>query len=282
MPDPPPTLRALDGTTLYLHRWPVETPRGLVLIAHGLGEHGGRYEEAARALNDRGYSVVAPDHRGHGRSQGPRVHARYFHDFLDDLARVETEAVRPGVPLLLWGHSMGGLMVLRYLQSRETRALGAVVQAPWLGHAEHATPFKRFLGRVLGRIWPSARFPAGIRPEMLTHDPERQAAWKSDPLITNAISPRLFEEGTRAWHAVHAAPEALEAPLLFLVPERDPLVDPAATLELADRLGPERAVVLRSADWAHEVHQEVDRRQVFAAIGEWMDGLLERGSRPQG
>jgi len=275
MTEAPPTLRARDGTTLYLHRWPAAEPRGVVLIAHGLGEHGGRYAEAAEALNAACLSVVTPDLRGHGRSQGPRVHVRYFHDFLDDLETVEAEACPDALPLVLWGHSMGGLIVLRYLQSRSSRARAAVVQAPWLGQSDHATPLKRFLGRMLGRVWPSARFPGGIRADMLTHDPERQAAWEADPLIINAISPRLFAEGTRSWEAVHAAPEALELPLLFLVPENDRLVDSAATLELASRLPEERTRVLRSSEWAHEVHQELDRAEVFRTVAEWIVDRLE-------
>ena len=126
----------LGGARLRTLTWTSVSPVGSVLLVHGLGDHAGRYLELAEAMTRAGFAVIAYDQRGHGGSTGKRGHAASFSVFLDDLEAVLTWAREvEGVvhPPFLYGHSMGGLVLLRYLQTRQTAVPGIILSAPWLG-----------------------------------------------------------------------------------------------------------------------------------------------------
>jgi alpha-beta hydrolase superfamily lysophospholipase len=263
-----------DGLRLEVHLWDVDEPRGVVLLVHGLGEHGGRYAEVAEHLNRRGLRVVAPDHRGHGRSAGAPTHVSSFDLFLDDLRRVEEGICGMGIPLAIWGHSMGGLMTIRYLQRSDTRARVAVISAPWLGRPGNAKWWKTAPARAIGALWPSAPMPAGVEGVMLTHDSEKQVQFDDDPLVRRTVSPRLFVEGSRAVTQAFQEVDRLRQDVLFLVPLADQLVNPKETLRFVEMLDSERCAVISRTEWRHEPHNEVDRTSLLNEVGDWLGAKL--------
>ncbi len=263
-----------DGLQLHVHRWEVDDARGTVLVVHGLGEHGGRYAEIAAELNRRGFRVVAPDLRGHGRSEGPATDTPQFDCFLDDVERVEREMCDDAFPLALWGHSMGGLITLRYLQTRGTRARFAVVSAPWLGRSPSAPWWKTTAGRMIGMFRPSAPLPSGVQGWMVTHDEQKQAEYDGDPLVRKTVSPRLFSEGSRAVDRAFEEIDRLTADCLFLVPLADRLVNAPETLRFSGMLPAERCTVWSSEEWRHEPHNEMNRGVLLERVGDWLESKL--------
>ena len=235
-----------------------------------------------RALVARGLSVHAYDQRGHGRSDGRRGDAPSFDRLVADLNHVASSIVgRPtkeksteGTSWFVVGHSMGGLVVLRFLQTRRGHgALGAVLMAPWLATARRVPPWKRLLGRLVGAVAPGLPFPTGMDPDVLTRDPGRLAARARDEHAHSVISPRLFEEVEKAQVAALRAPAVGE--VLFVVPGDDLLVDAGVTSAYATRQDQEATTVLDVPGARHEAWNDLPREDVFRGVARWMDARLD-------
>ena len=274
MTDAAPVVGSVKGPggRLRTLAWPVERPRGRVVVAHGLGEHAGRYLRLAVALTARGWAVLAYDQRGHGASEGVRGHVASFGDFVGDLEVVRTEASRllPGEgPSFLYGHSMGGLVALRLVQTVRPDVPGVVLSAPWLATAIPVPGWKRLAAAVLGRVAPALAVPTGMDASLLTRDRALQAEYEADPLVGHRISAGL-------WDAVRDAQRrALEddvpmPPTLLLVPEEDRVADPRTTLRWAEGArGP--VEVERLPGFRHEPQNEVGREGAFRTVADWLD-----------
>jgi lysophospholipase len=265
-------LAGADGIALRWYRWDVPAARGGVLLVHGFGDHAGRYLDVARVLNARRYSVLAYDARGHGESEGSRGHADRFELYLADLDSAWTEARRSlRGPHFLYGHSFGGLTVMRWLQTRTQRPAGVVLSAPWLATALRVSRLKLLAARVLLRVAPALPIPSGSNvPGNLTRDPERAAAYLKDPLVHHVISSRFYAETSRAQAETAGRPLPPDVPALLIVPGADPLIDAGATLAWAREHG--RGVEVRVREGGrHELHNDLDRDEVLAAVADWLD-----------
>lgn len=272
---------------LRLRVWAPARPRGGVAVVHGLGDHGLRYESLALALAEVGLVVHAPDLRGHGESPGRRGDAR-VEDLLGDLA-ASVSALRrdlpSGAPIGLVGHSMGGLLVLGYLQGRGTgrpglprgRALtpprgvvGGVLSAPWVALAHPLPRWKRVLGELLLRVAPGVPLASGVTPSALTRDPEMRRRYEMDPLVHARCSPRLFRGIEEAQREAWDDAPGLQVPLLVLLPGNDPIVDPEETLRLIARFPAGRVTAERLPGGLHEPFHDLDRDRVVETVVSWM------------
>ncbi len=272
-------LEAPDGIDLRWGRWLPEATerrvvRGVVVLVHGYGEHSGRYDLVTDFLVGAGFCVVAFDQRGHGRSGGRPGFVADFDEFLTDLdvviAKVTGEDGSRG-PVILWGQSMGGLIVLRYLQTRPGSVAGAVISAPWLETKMKTPWWKVTLGRVLNWIAGAARLPQALAPETLMRDPERQRAYLDDPLVHRFMTPGLYWAVLDAQRLALADPEGLEGPALFLVPRADEVVDSDTTMRFLEQaVSPDIQTSLLDG-LRHEPHNEPERGEVFALAGTWLD-----------
>lgn len=284
------TLRAREGhgpgaheTELFWRFWAPQDPGSHLFLVHGLGEHSGRYREVAEWLGERGTSVFSFDLRGHGRSQGPRGDIFSFQDFIDDLlsmeeafSRILAEEGMSGDPRFILGHSLGGLITLSRLQGSTLPAggyRGAILSAPWLG-----TPMPswlRALARGLGRVAPGVSLPTGLRAAKLTRDPEKVREWQEDPLVHPRLTGRLFREVERVQKVCRRQSGRLQGlPVLFLVPEGDPVVRGASTLEFARGIDDDahRVEILRERN--HEALNDLGRGEVFGLVESWIRGLV--------
>ena len=265
-------LTSADGVALRWYRWEVPAARGGVLLVHGFGDHAGRYQDVTRVLNARRYSVLAYDARGHGESEGRRGHADRFELFLADLDTAWTEARRSlRRPLFVYGHSFGGLTVMRWLQTRGERPAGVVLSAPWLATALRVPRLKLLAAGVLLRVAPALAIPSGGGvPENLTRDPERAAAYRADPLVHHVISARFHAETSKAQAAAFAQPLPADVPALLIVPGADPLIDANRTLAWAREHG--RGVEVRVREGGrHEPHNDLDRNELLGGVADWFD-----------
>ena len=193
-------LSSRDGTRLHLRVHECAAPRAALLIVHGLGEHAARYDEFAAFLaTSHAVSTFAVDLRGHGRSAGQRGHTARLAHFLDDVAAAHDHVAGalPAVPVFLLGQSMGGLVVLRYLQERRPPA-AAIICSPWLGTALPVPLWKRALAPLAGVLAPRLPFASGIQAEHLSHDVALVQRYRDDPLVHGRITPGAFRQVRRS------------------------------------------------------------------------------------
>ncbi len=269
-------LRAEDGVRLHYRSWPASNERGVLLVSHGLGEHGGRYAEVAEELAEHGITVHAVDHRGHGRSGGRRGHVAHFGEFVRDFetfrAAIAKEA--SGAPLFLLGHSMGGLIAIHHLQAHpEAPYRGAVLSAPLVGIAVQAPRWKVALSGFFSRVLPWLPFHNSIDTAMLSTAPGYAEAYRGDRLLHNTITPRLYTEMQAAIDAAFARQDTLTIPLLVLAPTGDRVVMPEAVARFASAC-PGEVEVRRYEGFQHESLNEKDRHLVVADIVEWLRGRI--------
>ena len=262
-----------DGTQL-LFRWhPAADAKGLVVLVHGFGEHSGRYLHVAAALNDGGYSCFAMDLRGHGRSAGARAFVTYFTDYLDDVdAAVGLARERcPELPLILIGHSMGGLIVANWIADRGDSAAGFVLSSPGMGVALAVPVWKDALGRVMSRLIPGLAIPTGLDPRLVSRDPAVVEAYVGDRLVLTQATARWYVEFLAAQQrALETAPR-VTTPALVMQAGNDGLVNPEASERYATALGGEDVTFTRYEGLYHELFNEPEKGEVLSAVVAWLD-----------
>lgn len=194
-------LTSTDGTCLNYKIWKIENPRFLLCISHGLGEHIDRYDSFARIMNDNGIAVSGMDYRGHGKSEGKKGHSPSFQSLLDDFNSLVAKSASeiPEVPLILFGHSMGGNVLANYLnQKKEStisdRIKGAIISSPWLELEMTPSKIEISLASGLSKIIPSFTLPNRINPEKISSDPVEVEKYIQDPLVHGMISLKLFTD----------------------------------------------------------------------------------------
>ncbi|EKX63983.1 alpha/beta hydrolase [Streptomyces ipomoeae] len=262
---------AFAGTRggVTVREWPREGPRYVVLLVHGYGEHIGRYEHVADALVAHGAAVFGPDHMGHGRSAGERVLIEDFEDVVTDVHTVEgiARAGYPGVPVVLVGHSMGGLIAARYAQRYGAGLSAVVLSGPVIGVWEPL--------RVLLALPEVPDVP--LDPKLLSRDMAVGAAYANDPLVWHGAFKRAtLEAFGRGLEAISEGGAIGSLPLLWVHGDDDRIVPPAGS-----RTGIER---LRGAEWTervyprarHEVFNETNKDEVLADVTGFVDGVLGR------
>ncbi|RZI75303.1 MAG: alpha/beta hydrolase [Variovorax sp.] len=266
-------LRRPDGETLALREWTVKggAPRAIVQIVHGLGEHMGRYDHVAQRLNSWGFAVRAHDHYGHGRSSGARGGLPSTLRLVDDLAAVvdETRRVRPEeVPLILFGHSLGGL-VAASLVARDVRPVDALVlSSPGLDPGLDAV--QKMLLAVLPRVAPNLRVGNGIDSDDISHDRSVVQAYRDDPLNHDRICGRLARFLSEEGAVAQAAAPRWQVPTLLLYAGADKLVEPAASAAFAEAAPAGVVSAICFDGLFHEIFNEQDPEPVFAALCGWL------------
>lgn len=286
-----PRIRCADGETLALLDWPLgrDAPcRGTVLIVHGLGEHAGRYARLAQWLNGQGYAVRGYDLYGHGHSSGARGHLARETQHLEHLAEVAaatrtaaaTRAATGGVaPLIVLGHSLGGLIASSAVARGLLKPDGLVLSSPAL--AVDMAAWQRAAVGWLPRIAPDLTLGNGLKPKYLSHDPAVVAAYEADPLVHDRICARLGAFVATEGEQVVAAAARWPVRTLLLYAGDDRLVAPrgsdafaaaaAAGGSAGDPAGHAAVTAQRFAALYHEIFNERDSAPVFKALADWLD-----------
>ncbi|HKK93916.1 MAG TPA: alpha/beta fold hydrolase [Longimicrobiales bacterium] len=273
-----------DDVRIRTWRWPVESPVGRIQLLHGFSEHLGRYIELAGVLNRAGWSVFGHDHRGHGQSGGRRGILRDFDHFLSDVDAVRSRADQlapgPGAPLML-GHSMGGLIAIRYLQTAAEPPPRAVISAPWLGTGMRLPLWQRVAVRTLRYVLPEFVMQRSLDVTPLTRDPSRGAAYRDDPLVHRAGSAGLLHEIEAAQEAACATGVPDTMSVLLLLPLDDDVVDSARTEAWAASIPDERLRIERFPNGRHEPFHDIERETVFRLLADWLNEEAPRRSPPE-
>ena len=249
---------ASDGENLAVYDWPLpDAPRATVLLVHGLGEHAGRYDALARHLGAWGYAVRGYDHYGHGESSGPRGGLPWDTRLLDDLTDIvdATRARMPaGQPLVLLGHSMGGLVAARFVALGIRPVDALVLSSPALDAG--LGPVQKLLLATLPRIAPNLRVGNGLDARYLSHDDAVVRAYLADPLCHNRISARLARFIAEAGPATVARAAHWQVPTLLLWAGADRLVNPAGSRAFASAAPKERVQAHCFEPLYHELFNE--------------------------
>ncbi|MFZ2510133.1 MAG: lysophospholipase [Gordonia sp. (in: high G+C Gram-positive bacteria)] len=244
---------------------------GVIALVHGLGEHAGRYGHVIQRFTDAGYVVVAPDHAGHGRSDGSLPDVTDFGDFVADLHRVIGSVERDDLPLYVVGHSMGGAIALTYTLDHPDEVTGLVLSGPALVPGEDLSPLMIKLAPLLGRVAP--RLPAAALPSSaLSRDPAVVAAYDADPLVWHGKIPAGL--GGSLLAAMAEFPKrlhTLRVPVLALHGGRDALANAEGTRMVGELAGGDDVTTQVYPELFHEIFNEPERDEVLDEVMEWLD-----------
>jgi alpha-beta hydrolase superfamily lysophospholipase len=266
-----------DGIKFYGQAWePDAPPRAVVALVHGLGEHSGRYAHVAEALNRAGYALMAFDLRGHGKSTGQRGHAPSYEALMQDIDRFLGEVDRrfPGRPRFLYGHSLGGGLVLNYVLRRRPQLAGVVATGSALRSPLEQQTFKVTMARLLSGILPTMTMHSGLSAEALSHDPQVVQAYVNDPLVHDLATPRLAVEGFAAGHwALEHAAEFPPVPLLLMHGSADAICFADGTRDFAGKVPGDCTLKIWEGLY-HEVHNEPQKGEVLGYLVDWLNAHL--------
>ncbi|MFJ4466372.1 lysophospholipase [Streptomyces sp. NPDC089424] len=261
----------LTGTrgAISVREWSHPAPSFVALLSHGYGEHVGRYEGVAGTLRAHGAAVLGSDHMGHGRSSGERVLIEDFEDVVTDLHSVAelARAAHPGLPLVLIGHSMGGLVAARHAQRHGDHLSALVLSGPVIGSWE--TP---------GRLLAHDEIPdVPVGPAALARDPAVGAAYAADPLVWHGPMKRpTLQAFARTLKDVAEGGDVGGLPILWLHGDDDRLVPIAGSRAGVARLSGGEMTERIYPGARHEVFLETNRAEVLADLTGFLDTVLAR------
>lgn len=260
-----------------LHQPPPQTSRAQVLIVHGLGEHQGRYDALAARLNYWGYACWRYDQRGHGQAPGRRGDAPHRDSLLEDLAECmdSVRAQTPGLPLVLLGHSLGGLVA--------ARTVAGVLRGESFGRAPDAlvlsspafdpgmTGGQKALLGVARHLFPHLQVSNGLQPAWISRDPAVVQAYVNDPLVHDRVTATVAALVADGGPEVLASAPQWPVQTLLMWAGADRCVAPAGSAAFA-AAAPQHLVKNQCFEGlAHEIFNEPEHEQVFALLRDWLD-----------
>ncbi|WP_407684867.1 alpha/beta hydrolase [Mycobacterium sp. HUMS_1102779] len=263
----------VGGVRIVYDLWtPDASPRAVVVLSHGLGEHARRYDHVAQCFGDAGLVTYALDHRGHGRSGGKRVLVRdmseYTGDF-DTLVRIATRE-HPGLACVVLGHSMGGAIVFTYGVERPDNYDLMVLSGPAVAAQDQLSPLLVLAAKVLGVLVPGLPVQE-LDVDAISRDPAVVAAYKDDPLVYHGKVPAGI--GRVLVHVGETMPQrapALTAPLLVVHGSDDRLIPVAGSRRLVECAGSADVELKVYPGLYHEVFNEPERDRVLGDVVSWV------------
>jgi alpha-beta hydrolase superfamily lysophospholipase len=249
---------------------PGEHTKAVIILVHGLGEHIQRYSSWAESFKNEGIGFLGVDLPGHGRTAGRRGSIRSYSltdEMLDILLKTCNQTF-PGCPVYIYGHSLGGGIVLDYLLRRKPVIKGAIVTSPWLRLSFEPSKIKIAMASVMKYIAPGLTQPSGLDANHISHDVKAVEKYKKDPLVHDKISVSLFDAAMSAakYSLIHAS--ELNIPTLLLHGSEDLITSPDASREFAGKTAMVELKVWNGG--YHELHNETFKEEVFIYIMNWI------------
>lgn len=263
-------LVAEDGLGLFTRRAIVERPRAEVVLVHGMGEHSARYFHVAEQLAAEGFRLCALDLRGHGRSEGRRGYLRNYDLMTSDVQQAWRHFAEAGLPMFLYGHSLGGQIALNFVLRHQPPLAGAVIASPWLRLAFEPPRWKLMLAHLARCIYPGFTQGTGMRSERLSRDSEFLAAMRDLDLVHHRMSAGMFFAIKEAARCAGAGAAEITCPILLLHGAEDPITSAQATEEFFGRIAsPDKSLRLYPGR-LHETHNDIGRDEVIGDVVRWL------------
>lgn len=264
-----------DGLKIFSQLWkPAGSPKKVICMVHGIGEHSGRYNIWAEKFVDEGIAFFAFDLRGHGNSEGKRGDAANYDLFMLDIdqALSETKKQFPNISIILYGHSLGGNFVINYLLRKNPEITASIVSSPWLELAFKVPAFKMILGKLVYKIFPGLIQSNGLHIEDLTRTVAVFDLLRNDPLVHNKISLRLYfaADNSGIWALENS--EKLNISLLLMHGDKDRITSYKASIKFAETSKQKTTFKLWS-NYYHELHNEPENKEVADYILTWIKNL---------
>lgn len=264
------------GTEIYYQSWtPTGKPKAILLLAHGIGEHSGRYTHVADYFARMGYAFWACDHRGHGKSGGKRGHVNSFDEYLADLHRligIAREST-PALKTFLIGHSLGGPIAPRYAQKYPGELAGLILSGPAF-RDKVASPAKILLAKAISPIIPTFTAKTGLDPSLISRDREVVRKYVEDPMVHGVATARWYTEYRRAQDEAMQVASKLVLPTLILQGGADGIVDASATSEFFRKLASPDKTLRVYEGFYHEVLNEPGKESVLRDMDAWLTARI--------
>jgi alpha-beta hydrolase superfamily lysophospholipase len=277
-------LQTADGLGLYGWIRPAAgDARALIAHVHGMGEHSHRYDHLTAYWAEHGVASAGFDLRGHGRSEGQRGHTPSYDALMDDIALFleRVTATLPGLPVTLYGHSMGGNLVLNYAIRRRPTLASVVASAPYLRLAFTPPAWRLRTAEWLRHALPALSQRTGLDARRLAHDEAVIQRYLADPLVHDRITLSFFAHVHGAGESIIARAAELTMPTLLMHGTADRITSAAASEAFVAASGG-RAVLKRWDGAFHEIHNEPEWPELAAYVLEWIESVGGLGPRQVG
>ncbi len=257
---------------LFNQCWIPKTYSRCLVIVHGLGEHSGRYSHVASFFLSRGFALYAMDNRGHGRSSGQRGHVDRFKEYTEDLAAFldKVRSTCKDGPVVLIGHSLGGLISISYCLDYPGGVQGLVLSSPGLRPKKEPPAIKARLGKMLSTILPRLSFSNELDPNHISRDADVVRRYINDPLVHNRVTTRFYTEFLKESERVMTNAYSLQLPFLLMQAGEDMLVDPSASMAFYERAGSADKTFRIYEHCYHELFNEPEKEQVLQEAESWI------------
>jgi acylglycerol lipase len=269
-------IKAFDGLNLFAQRWtPAGKPKAVVHLVHGLGEHSSRYGYVAQEFTNAGYVFNTMDLRGHGKSDGPRGYSPGFSTLVSDIEFLikSGHADYPGIPQFLYGHSLGGSLVLFYRLTSKLNVDAILSTSPLFKPGAVVSPAKKLFARIMSDVAPKITLTNGLQRPWLSRDGRIVRDYISDPLVHDKITCRMGWELLKNGDWVFEHMKNIRGPILMVVGSREKIVDYQRILDAARGL--EDQVELKIWEGLyHETHNEPEKAEVVKYNINWLDKHL--------
>ena len=270
---------ASSSPSLYFaSAMPSSGAKAVLAMVPGYADHGARYAHVMGALAEHGIGSVAIDLRGHGRAQGPRGFCLHFDEFLDDARELRrlAETRAKGAPLVLFGHSFGGLVAALSALEQPSPWKGLVLSAPFFGLGLEVPRIKVLAGKAASRLYPKLGLPSGLEGKDMTHDPAKAKTYDSDPLVFKNATARWFTEATAAQEKALASAPRLALPLYMTFGTADKVASFTAGKRFFDAAGSKDKTWDPREGLFHEVLNEPSWKDIVENIARWVLAHTEK------
>ena len=249
---------------------PGENTKAVVILVHGLGEHMQRYLYWAELFKKEGFGFLGVDLPGHGHSQGRRGNIKSYAltDEMIDILLKSCKQTFPGCPVYIYGHSLGGGIVLDYLLRKKPKVKGAIVTSPWLRLSFEPPKSKVIIASIMKNLIPGLIQPSGLNINHISHDETVVEKYSNDPLVHGKISVSLFASAMTAAKYSLAHASELKIPTLLMHGSDDMICSPEGSREFAEKTNMVELKIWNGG--YHELHNEKFKEEVFKYIMDWI------------
>ena len=264
--------RKFDQKNIYT-KWilPDDQPVANIILVHGIGEHCARYDHVTAFFADHHIAVYTFDQIGHGKSEGKRGAMTYDQTWgIINEIKAELIQKEPAIPVFLYGHSMGGAIVLSYAYRYPENLAGVIATAPAIGLANPTSGFMTAMARFLSKTFPNMTISNGLALDGLTHDKKIVELYQNDPLVHDKVSFKLAVDLIDKGNEILKSADKFPVPLLLLQGTEDKLVDPKATAQFAAHLN-QNGTYKPIEGGYHELHNEPYKEEIFNIILQWIN-----------